>query len=634
MVRAMCVNPNNQKGVALIVTLVLLVVALLLGLSSFQSSRLDESMAGNQRASNLALMAAEHGASDFWLAVRDASVTGPGAPKDGEDVPGYTKRILDALADWANNSDPDQENGFDVESCLDVDADLRNVCYEINIVSIQTSGEDSEINSLFVTSTGKVFSGDMDASGIPLEVLARRQVGMNFSAMLGESLSAINFAGDLFELDGISSQATIEGEEVDGYVNPAISVRSRAEAEKIVREILGNNSSFFDRDAIFIPDDPDAFREDGIYGSNVEGVYHHIDVVDFSEAPPVYVGNYDGCKKGSTRLCNYKGGVASKLGTPILSNPEMFDQFIGLLADQTETIRGNAAEVITNASTVGGGEEGKVFFVTNQDGSEYFRPVFDEANIREKEKQQDPDDIRLERDVFDLGGFDHKGILVVDGDVEFSGNPQFEGLIIVLGDYSVGGGGGDPFVGAVISAPYSINFEDDSGKVSPDRISLSGEFINSDGDVIASSDSKVVMHSATTEGFLDDGKSATLDDYPVLVDENGDLVYLTAEIDGKVVFVDEEGSKVDSENKVLATPYFGGIDGKNLNLKKKRVFDPSGFSVSGGGKLDYRFDYDVIEAAFDLMDDETLLSWLIGQARLDGSFEYGLSSWREIVLPQ
>ena len=54
---------GKQKGAALIVTLVLLVVSLMLGLSSFQSSRLEESMAGNQRAAAVSLMAAEYGAS-------------------------------------------------------------------------------------------------------------------------------------------------------------------------------------------------------------------------------------------------------------------------------------------------------------------------------------------------------------------------------------------------------------------------------------------------------------------------------------------------------------------------------------------------------------------------------------------
>ncbi len=58
-----------QGGAALIVSLVLLTVALLLGVSSMQSSRLEEAMAGNQRALETAQMASESGTSKFysWL---------------------------------------------------------------------------------------------------------------------------------------------------------------------------------------------------------------------------------------------------------------------------------------------------------------------------------------------------------------------------------------------------------------------------------------------------------------------------------------------------------------------------------------------------------------------------------------
>ncbi|TDR51607.1 PilX-like prepilin protein [Halomonas ventosae] len=52
---------KSQSGVALLVSLVVLVVAILLGLSSFQSSLLEERMAGNHRLSVSALQSAEAG---------------------------------------------------------------------------------------------------------------------------------------------------------------------------------------------------------------------------------------------------------------------------------------------------------------------------------------------------------------------------------------------------------------------------------------------------------------------------------------------------------------------------------------------------------------------------------------------
>ncbi|XGA78674.1 hypothetical protein OR573_09055 [Halomonas sp. CH40] len=47
------------------------------------------------------------------------------------------------------------------------------------------------------------------------------------------------------------------------------------------------------------------------------------------------------------------------------------------------------------------------------------------------------------------------GVLVVNGNYNSSGNPSYDGLIIVLGNYSQGGGGGDDFNGALLVAPYS-----------------------------------------------------------------------------------------------------------------------------------------------------------------------------------
>ncbi|WP_251308990.1 PilX N-terminal domain-containing pilus assembly protein [Halomonas sp. NCCP-2165] len=72
---------NTQKGAALVVSLVLLVVALLLGLSSMSSSRLEESMTGNHRALSLAHLASEAGASRVFQALRSN-----GWPDDSTDA--------------------------------------------------------------------------------------------------------------------------------------------------------------------------------------------------------------------------------------------------------------------------------------------------------------------------------------------------------------------------------------------------------------------------------------------------------------------------------------------------------------------------------------------------------------------
>lgn len=52
-------TPHTQQGVVLVVALILLLILTLLGLASVQSTSLQEKMAGNQRAQQLAFEAAE-----------------------------------------------------------------------------------------------------------------------------------------------------------------------------------------------------------------------------------------------------------------------------------------------------------------------------------------------------------------------------------------------------------------------------------------------------------------------------------------------------------------------------------------------------------------------------------------------
>ncbi|MDZ7854228.1 MAG: pilus assembly PilX N-terminal domain-containing protein [Halomonas sp.] len=64
---------KTQKGAALIVVLSLLTISLMVGLSSMQSSQIDERLAGNYKAASQAQMGAEEAASAGWESVKDAS---------------------------------------------------------------------------------------------------------------------------------------------------------------------------------------------------------------------------------------------------------------------------------------------------------------------------------------------------------------------------------------------------------------------------------------------------------------------------------------------------------------------------------------------------------------------------------
>lgn len=65
---------NSQKGAALIVVLSLLTISLMVGLSSMQSSQIDERLAGNYKAASQAQMAAEEAASAGWAYLTGLSV--------------------------------------------------------------------------------------------------------------------------------------------------------------------------------------------------------------------------------------------------------------------------------------------------------------------------------------------------------------------------------------------------------------------------------------------------------------------------------------------------------------------------------------------------------------------------------
>lgn len=557
---------KRQNGVALIVALIVLVITLILGVSSFQNSRLEEAMAGNQRASSLALMAAEYGASDFWFAVKNSSIA-VGDPDSTDTVDTYMQKILQALRDWAGTT----ASEIDVNECVTVGATLSNTCYVLSV--------GNPVGKVVpVTVDGLVFSGDLVGSSfsssalssLPSSIVARRRMGMKWGVEIGESLSPFNLAGQVVDYSGINSQADISGEEVDGYVNPAISVASYADATAIVLDILKAGSvADLEGKAVFVPDDP--------ANPTGPGVWHAADVVNDG----VYTGDYGSCTTANNNLCNYKGGIAARLGAPILTKPEQFHTFMESLLTQ-EQIGSDPGTATQWTSDISQDFSNGVHFVTNRalaidgydpdvGGLKPYDPSDDafsyEPIAYDPDNLQDGDE-RLQRPMFNVGNgdFSGTGVLVVEGDVEFNGNPDFDGLIIVLGDYTIKGSGGEPFTGAIISSPYSVHYEDFDGTILNPEYDPNGQFLK----------------------FLNpDGSDA--------VDANGDLLALG-------------------------------------DVSSVKQFDPIGVDVSGGGSQDYNYSYDSLLSAFQYFNGETLLAMLVGQAQPDGTYEYGLSSWSEVVV--
>lgn len=624
---------GKQRGIALVVTLVLLVVALILGVTSYQNARLEETMAGNQRAASLALMAAEYGAADFSYAIGSDFALQVGPPAEGDKYEDYMYDILSRFKAWATGyyTDPDDtdSNAF-VGKCVQpsltvasgAEHTLTNSCYVIS-----ARGVDATTGVVKVEVDGIVHSGELVdvtyASGalatLPSDiVVSRRTVRLLVGAEIGESLSPLNFVGELGYYNGIDSEAVLEGEEIDGYVNPAVSVQSKAEAAKIVQDIIGKTKSISDY-AYFVPDDDASCAPDC-------GVYHALDVVNMEADPPAYEGDYENCDTKKNNLCNYKGGIASKLGAPILSKPDDFDSFVSASVEGISD-KGTYWMTDEEARVFGSDGDKGVYFVTDRESSTYTRPVWDEHFLRTADSDSGMP-ARMERPLMDIGGFNKEGVLIVDGDVEFDGNPEFKGLIIVLGDYTINGSGNEPFTGAIISAPYSthytdssdanidlVPFRDASGNLLDD---VSGDpMIYADGTLVG--DARVVSE---VERTLVSGEGEAPEYEYVysayIVDSSGD------KLEGYTPsFVPTGCFDIDS-----CTPVLAG----SSSVKPVRKFDPVGVKVNGGGKQPYLYDYEVIQEMLGLLSDEAQLLFLVGQSTLNG-YKYGLRSWSEMVVP-
>ncbi|WP_146142934.1 PilX N-terminal domain-containing pilus assembly protein [Halomonas sp. ND22Bw] len=102
---------KREKGAALLVVLSLLTVSLMMGLSSMQSSLIDERLAGNYKAATQAQMGAEQALSEAWKLLRD------GGEPDWISIDDFS---VDDVSDMAF---PDIKSGADNE------CDAPLLCY-------------------------------------------------------------------------------------------------------------------------------------------------------------------------------------------------------------------------------------------------------------------------------------------------------------------------------------------------------------------------------------------------------------------------------------------------------------------------------------------------------------------------
>ncbi len=103
-------SPRNQQGAVLVISLLILVVLTLIGLTGMQTTTMEERMAGNMRDRYVAFHAAELGRSDAvtWLdsrTARPAASTCTGLPCDVMTLNAHAYLGWDHT-NWTNNGRP------------------------------------------------------------------------------------------------------------------------------------------------------------------------------------------------------------------------------------------------------------------------------------------------------------------------------------------------------------------------------------------------------------------------------------------------------------------------------------------------------------------------------------------------
>ncbi len=413
---------SKERGAALIVSLVLLVIGIMLALSGTQSARLEESMSGNHRAFSLALMAADTGAS-AWLA----------NPSDPDPTTTPT------CSTWPNDpvwSDPIATGDADPGGLT-----AASVGYEV--VMCHMTGA-----AYRVKSRGEVYSNG--------EVVSYRDVVLE-AFLLGPgflNFSPINVASPFCSDDCVraaNSNLEVEGEFSEGDLRPAISAGSKENARLILDDILSTNSD--KENAYFITEGCEDLSND----CNNNGVVEE----ELGEDMVRYECNRE--STGKNKLCNYNGGVTSELGSAILEDPNLFAQFMEYAASKHSRDEEKAGEALLGSTTAG------VTYVSDMSGADGMenQVVFVSADTLPESGG---------RHSFDGGGnFSGSGVLIIDGNVEFNGVPAFDGIIFALGDYVVSGSGGGTFNGAVVSYGYGCGSNDPSGCGKEEvRVSIGG----------------------------------------------------------------------------------------------------------------------------------------------------------------
>ncbi|MGM0914349.1 MAG: PilX N-terminal domain-containing pilus assembly protein [Pseudomonadota bacterium] len=343
-----------QGGVALVTSLLILVVALLLSVSSMQNSRIEEGMAGNYRAATRAHMAAEYGASLIASSVRSMELSLGGG----------------TFEDLLSSASPDGITIGGPRTLLD------DISAYYRFESEGVSADDGTVN-LNLLAIGEVMSGS--------EVVARRDIVFKVGVDLNVDSPLSFMCPNSFDIPS-NADAVVGEEDVDGSekYRPAIAAGSRESARFIVAEILDlkdrpedPKSSYYTDDSMFSESDVVIMNRDGserwdeaMTNSGDYPVYHASGYVSVSgdDYEVDYTLSKEGCKDngkgaGSNALCNFKGGIAAKYGAPALESARDFHKFVSSIFSDN----GDNVVFLNGSSEISVYQPGKINIVTNSD---------------------------------------------------------------------------------------------------------------------------------------------------------------------------------------------------------------------------------------------------------------------------
>ena len=333
-------NKYRQKGVALVVGLILLLVATLVTVLGMQGSQMQERMSSNQNNKAISFMAAEYGASHF-IAQMEENGFSP------------TSWVSDMNVSTSGTSPIPVPDSFGFYWIQVVDPEDNPI--ELNVFGVARESQTS--NNLALTQLNIL----LDMQFVP---------GTGSGGGSGNG-GAINFVGDLEVYEAPNSNKFL----VNGQGGPAVAAKRGPDRDLIESRI--------------------------------------------DEAG---------------RLDRYFGGIAQIDFEGIWESPSTIQSFVNAACDSAETRCSNTVP----SGTVG-----------NKNSASSYVPkltvVTGDATINMK------------------GNETGTGILIVTGNLSFTGTPSWNGLVIVLGGSFHFGGGG---TGGIDGALYVVNTSTTSDNVS------------------------------------------------------------------------------------------------------------------------------------------------------------------------